>query len=94
MGFSVCVYLCVFLRVRGPLCVRAVVSVMAAMQERIELENFRRGSTREEVKELQEEPEEEPQEISEEVLNQFNLGLEQRDRSRSRSRSRSDTSPL
>ncbi|XP_056223929.1 protein-methionine sulfoxide oxidase mical3b isoform X2 [Seriola aureovittata] len=60
----------------------SAVSVMAAMPERVELENYRRSSTKAE-KEL----EEEPKEVSEETLNWFNLGVEQKHNRRSSSES-------
>ncbi|XP_049892841.1 F-actin-monooxygenase MICAL3-like [Epinephelus moara] len=62
----------------------SVVSVMAATPERIELENYRRSSTKVEV-ELLEEPEEEPEEVSEETLNRFNLSMDEKVRHRSSS---------
>ncbi len=74
---SVCVCGCVG--------VFAVVSVMLATPERIELENYRRSSTKVEA-ELLEEPEE-PEEVSEEMLNQFNLSLDEKFNHRSRSES-------
>nr|XP_043878194.1 protein-methionine sulfoxide oxidase mical3b isoform X1 [Solea senegalensis] len=64
----------------------SVVSVMAATPERIELENCRRSSTRLEAELL-----EELEEVSEEMLNQFNLSLDQKHESRSRSRSSSES---
>ncbi|XP_070848130.1 protein-methionine sulfoxide oxidase mical3b-like isoform X2 [Chaetodon trifascialis] len=54
----------------------SVVSMMAATPERIELENYRRSSTKVET-ELLEEPEE-PEEVSEETLNRFNLSLDEK----------------
>ncbi|XP_031698288.1 F-actin-monooxygenase MICAL3-like isoform X2 [Anarrhichthys ocellatus] len=65
----------------------SVVSVMVAtMPERIELENYRRSSTKMETEELLEEPEE-PEEVSEETLNRFNLGMDEKDHHRSSSES-------
>ncbi|KAK9526025.1 hypothetical protein VZT92_016684 [Zoarces viviparus] len=66
----------------------SVVSVMVAtMPERIELENYRRSSTKMETEELLEEPEEpeQPEEVSEETLNRFNLGMDEKDHHRSSS---------
>ncbi|XP_071359121.1 protein-methionine sulfoxide oxidase mical3b-like isoform X3 [Trachinotus anak] len=54
----------------------SAVSVMAVMPERVELENYRRSSTKAE-EELQEESEE-PEEVSEETQNWFNLGVNQK----------------
>ncbi|KAM6896147.1 protein-methionine sulfoxide oxidase mical3b-like [Lycodopsis pacificus] len=63
----------------GGRCSSAVVSVMVAtMPERIELENYRRSSTKMETEEQLEEPEE-PEEVSEETLNRFNLGMDEKD---------------
>ncbi len=76
MGFSVCVFLCVFVCVCGCVGVFAVVSVMVVTPERIELENYRRSSTKVGA-ELQEEPEE-PEEVSEETLTRFNLSLDKK----------------
>ncbi|XP_070784724.1 protein-methionine sulfoxide oxidase mical3b-like [Enoplosus armatus] len=53
----------------------SVVSVMVATPERIELENYRRSSMKVET-ELLEEPEE-LEEVSEEMLNRFNLSLDE-----------------
>ncbi|XP_035536387.1 protein-methionine sulfoxide oxidase mical3b [Morone saxatilis] len=63
----------------------SVVSVMVGTPERIELENYRRSSTKVEA-ELLEEPEE-PEEVSEEILNRFNLSLDEKMNHRSSSES-------
>ncbi|XP_051248611.1 protein-methionine sulfoxide oxidase mical3b isoform X2 [Dicentrarchus labrax] len=63
----------------------SVVSVMVGTPERIELENYRRSSTKVEG-ELLEEPEE-PEEVSEEILNRFNLSLDEKMNHRSSSES-------
>ncbi|XP_040886580.1 protein-methionine sulfoxide oxidase mical3a-like [Toxotes jaculatrix] len=60
----------------------SVASVMAATPERIELENYRRSSTKAEM-ELQEEPEE----VSEETLTRFNLSLDPKHNHKSSSES-------
>ncbi|XP_044042460.1 protein-methionine sulfoxide oxidase mical3a-like [Siniperca chuatsi] len=54
----------------------SVVSVMVATPERIELENYRRSSTKVEAELLEER--EEPEEVSEETLNRFNLSLDEK----------------
>ncbi|XP_068590118.1 protein-methionine sulfoxide oxidase mical3b-like isoform X1 [Cebidichthys violaceus] len=65
----------------------SVASVTAAtMPERIELENYRRSSTKMETEELLEGPKE-PEEVSEETLNRFNLGMDEKDHHRSSSES-------
>ena len=86
MGFSVCVFLCVSVCVCGCVVVFAVISVMVATPERIELQNRRRSSTKVEAK-LLEEPEElgELEEVSEETLHRFNLSLDEKIKHRSRS---------
>ncbi|KAL7370494.1 hypothetical protein ABVT39_002338 [Epinephelus coioides] len=58
----------------------SVVSVMAATPERIELENYRRSSTKVEAELL-----EEPEEVSEETLNRFNLSMDEKVHHRSSS---------
>ncbi|XP_040009232.1 protein-methionine sulfoxide oxidase mical3b-like [Xiphias gladius] len=60
----------------------SAISVMAATPERIELENYRRSSTKVET-----EVQEEPEGVSEETLNRFNLSLDQTHDHRSSSES-------
>lgn len=89
MGFSVCVFLCVAVCVCGCVGVFAAVSVMAATPERIELENYRRSSTKVETELL-----EEPEEVSEETLNRFNLSLDDELHHRSESTQYGSSLPL
>nr|XP_029138284.1 protein-methionine sulfoxide oxidase mical3b-like isoform X2 [Labrus bergylta] len=63
----------------------SVVSVKTATPERIELENYRRSSTKEAG--LLEEEGEEPEEVSEEMLTRFNLDLDQEENHKSSSES-------
>lgn len=67
VGFSVFVCLCVSVRVCGCVGVCAAVSVVMATPERIELENCGWSSMTVE-----------PEEVSEEILNQFNLSLDEK----------------
>ncbi|XP_037316029.2 protein-methionine sulfoxide oxidase mical3a-like [Pungitius pungitius] len=63
----------------------SVVSVMVATSERIELENYRRSSTKVETEQL--EDLQEFEEVSEETLNRFNLSMDEKDQHRSSSES-------
>ncbi|XP_077957028.1 protein-methionine sulfoxide oxidase mical3b isoform X2 [Gasterosteus aculeatus] len=55
----------------------SVVSVMVETPERIELEKYRRRSTKVETEQLDEL--QEPEEVSEETLNRFNLSMDEKD---------------